>query len=88
VADCGLKALAMDHGNPTIAGTRVLFCSDEHVTFAPDAPVTVGERVLVRPAHVDPTVAYHDAFHLSDGPSLDAEVVDRWAVDLRGWNDS
>jgi D-serine deaminase-like pyridoxal phosphate-dependent protein len=87
VADCGLKALAMDHGNPTIAGTRVLFCSDEHVTFAPDAPVTVGERVLVRPAHVDPTVAYHDAFHLSDGPSLDAEVVDRWAVDLRGWND-
>jgi len=86
VADCGLKALAMDHGNPTIAGTRVLFCSDEHVTFAPDAPVTVGERVLVRPAHVDPTVAYHDALHLSDGPSLDAEVVDRWAVDLRGWN--
>jgi D-serine deaminase-like pyridoxal phosphate-dependent protein len=86
VADCGLKALAMDHGNPTIAGTRVLFCSDEHVTFAPDAPVRVGERVLVRPAHIDPTVAYHDAFHLSDGPSVDAEVVDRWAVDLRGWN--
>jgi len=86
VADCGLKALAMDHGNPTIAGARVLFCSDEHVTFAPDAPVAVGERVLVRPAHVDPTVAYHDVFHLSDGPSVDAEVVDRWAVDLRGWN--
>ena len=86
VADCGLKALAMDHGNPTIAGTRVLFCSDEHVTFAPDAPVAVGERVLVRPAHVDPTVAYHDALHLADGPSVDAEVVDRWAVDLRGWN--
>ena len=87
VADCGLKALAMDHGNPTIAGARVLFCSDEHVTFAPDAPVAVGERVLVRPAHVDPTVAYHDALHLTDGPSVDAEVVDRWAVDLRGWND-
>ena len=77
----------MDHGNPTIAGARVLFCSDEHVTFTPDAPVAVGDRVLVRPAHVDPTVAYHDALHLADGPGIDAEVVDRWAVDLRGWND-
>jgi D-serine deaminase-like pyridoxal phosphate-dependent protein len=86
VADCGLKALAMDHGNPTIADARVLFCSDEHVTFTPDAPLAVGDRVLVRPAHVDPTVAYHDTLHLADGPGLDAEVVDRWAVDLRGWN--
>ena len=87
VADCGLKALAMDHGNPTIADARVLFCSDEHVTFTPDASVAVGDRVLVRPAHVDPTVAYHDAMHLTDGPGVDAEVVDRWAVDLRGWSD-
>ena len=87
VADCGLKALAMDHGNPTIADARVLFCSDEHVTFTPETPVAVGDRVLVRPAHVDPTVAYHEAFHLADGAGLDAEVVDRWAVDLRGWND-
>jgi D-serine deaminase-like pyridoxal phosphate-dependent protein len=87
VADCGLKALAMDHGNPTIADARVLFCSDEHVTFTPDPPVAVGDRVLVRPAHVDPTVAYHDAMHLAEGPGIDAAVVDRWAVDLRGWND-
>ena len=87
VADCGLKALGMDHGNPAIAGARVLFCSDEHVTFTPGTPLAVGERVLVRPAHVDPTIAYHDAMHLADGPHLDADVVDRWAVDLRGWND-
>jgi D-serine deaminase-like pyridoxal phosphate-dependent protein len=85
VADCGLKALAMDHGNPTIADARVLFCSDEHVTFTPDAPLAVGDRVVVRPAHVDPTVAYHDVLHLADGPGLDAEIVDRWSVDLRGW---
>jgi D-serine deaminase-like pyridoxal phosphate-dependent protein len=85
VADCGLKALGMDHGNPTIDGARVLFCSDEHVTFTPEAPFAVGDRVLVRPAHVDPTVAYHDTLHLADGPSVDAEVVDRWTVDLRGW---
>ena len=87
VADCGLKALGMDHGNPAIADARVLFCSDEHVTFTPSTPLAVGERVLVRPAHVDPTIAYHDAMHLADGPHLDADVVDRWAVDLRGWND-
>jgi D-serine deaminase-like pyridoxal phosphate-dependent protein len=85
VADCGLKALGMDHGDPTIDGARVLFCSDEHVTFTPGAPLTVGDRVLVRPAHVDPTVAYHDAMHLADGMHVEAEVIDRWAVDLRGW---
>lgn len=87
VADCGLKALGMDHGNPTIAGARVLFCSDEHVTFTPDTRPAVGDRVLVRPAHIDPTIAYHDAMHLADGLHVDAEAVDRWEVDLRGWND-
>ena len=34
VADVGLKALGMDHGNPSIDGATVWFCSDEHVTFA------------------------------------------------------
>ena len=87
VADCGLKALGMDHGNPTIADADVVFCSDEHVTFAPHSPVRVGDRVLVRPAHVDPTVAYHDALHLADGPGIDAAVIDAWPVDLRGWSE-
>jgi D-serine deaminase-like pyridoxal phosphate-dependent protein len=77
----------MDHGNPRIEGARVWFCSDEHVTFAPDpespAPlrVGVGDRVRVWPAHVDPTVAYHERLHLADGD----DVVERWPVDLRGW---
>jgi D-serine deaminase-like pyridoxal phosphate-dependent protein len=88
VADCGLKALGMDHGNPTIADADVMFCSDEHVTFTPRSPRRVGDRVLVRPAHVDPTVAYHDALHLATGPDLDSSVIDRWSVDLRGWNES
>src|SRR6202030_2258934 len=60
VADCGLKSLGIDHGNPTIRGADVVFCSDEHVTFVPTARVAVGDRVLVWPAHVDPTVAYHE----------------------------
>jgi len=81
VADCGLKALGMDHGNPSIDGAAVWFCSDEHVTFAPERPVRVGDRVRVRPAHVDPTVAYHERLHLVSGD----EVLEIWPVDLRGW---
>jgi D-serine deaminase-like pyridoxal phosphate-dependent protein len=85
VADCGLKALGMDHGNPTVEQGEVWFCSDEHMTFAPESPVRVGDRVLVHPAHVDPTVAYHEWFQIAAGPDLDADVTERWPVDLRGW---
>jgi len=81
VADAGLKALAMDHGNPSIDGATVWFCSDEHVTFAAQSRPRVGDRVRVRPAHVDPTVARHGALHLVEGE----RVVDVWPVDLRGW---
>ncbi|HEY3833478.1 MAG TPA: alanine racemase [Acidimicrobiia bacterium] len=86
VADCGLKALGMDHGNPIVDAGPVWFCSDEHVTFGiDDGVIAVGRRVLVTPAHVDPTVAYHATLHIADGAGLDATVVDHWAVDLRGW---
>src|SRR5438067_13815245 len=81
VADCGLKALGMDHGNPEIEAATVFFCSDEHVTFIPDTSVRVGDRIVVRPAHVDPTVAYHERMHVVAG----GEVVETWPVDLRGW---
>ncbi len=81
VADCGLKALGMDHGNPTIDAAAVLFCSDEHVTFAPQPPVRVGQRIQVWPAHIDPTVAYHERIHVVSGE----QVLDTWAIDLRGW---
>jgi D-threonine aldolase len=81
VADCGLKALGMDHGNPSVAGAEVWFCSDEQVTFVPGTPLRVGDRIRVVPAHVDPTVAYHRWLHVVDGD----EVVERWPVDLRGW---
>ncbi|HEX6787589.1 MAG TPA: alanine racemase, partial [Acidimicrobiales bacterium] len=40
VVDVGLKSLGMDHGNPSVDGATVWFCSDEHLTFAPDG----GER--------------------------------------------
>ena len=115
VADVGLKALGMDHGNPSIPGARVWFCSDEHITYnvlnaagegagAPAVPKPaptsdrrdpatpnaagggraepfVGGRVHVLPAHVDPTMALHEVAWVVRGE----EVVDRWAIDLRGW---
>ena len=117
VADVGLKALGMDHGNPSIPGARVWFCSDEHITYNvlnaagegagapavpkpaptserrdPATPTAAGEgegraepfvggRVHVLPAHVDPTMALHEVAWVVRGE----EVVDRWAIDLRGW---
>lgn len=80
VADLGLKSLGMDHGNPTIPGGLVWFCSDEHTTFS-ELEVQVGDLVRALPAHVDPTVALHERMHLVDGD----DVVETWEVDLRGW---
>lgn len=81
VADCGLKALGMDHGNPTIDGADVWFVADEHVVFGPVEKVRVGDRVRVVPAHIDPTVAYHERMHVIS----EDRVEDVWEVDLRGW---
>ncbi|MFF9854221.1 alanine racemase [Streptomyces litmocidini] len=83
VVDVGLKALSLDHGLPSIDGTEVWFCSDEHTTFRTDGvpQPAVGDLVRVRPAHVDPTVALHDTLHLVDG----TQVLEQWPVDMRGW---
>ena len=75
----------------------MLFCSDEHITFAAcraegdddpspidwelTRPVRVGDRVRLVPALVDPTLAYHERIYLAEGET----VVDEWPVDLRGW---
>jgi D-serine deaminase-like pyridoxal phosphate-dependent protein len=85
VADCGLKALGMDHGNPSMAdGSPVWFCSDEHLIFSPPdggSLPQVGDRVRVLPAHIDPTMSCHEAAWVTEG----TDVVDRWPIDLRGW---
>ena len=85
VLDCGLKAIAMDHGDPTIEGGKVWFVSDEHTTYSVREgrrPV-VGDQVRVVPAHIDPTIAKHERMHLVH--SGDDEIVDTWDVDLRHW---
>ncbi|MBO0830450.1 MAG: alanine racemase [Actinobacteria bacterium] len=82
VGDAGLKAFGMDHGNPSLTGNaegQVLFCSDEHVTIAPSR--RVGEQIFLAPAHIDPTMAYHERLYLFSGD----DVVDIWPIDLRGW---
>jgi D-serine deaminase-like pyridoxal phosphate-dependent protein len=84
VADAGLKALAMDHGNPTVEHGSLWFVSDEHTVFgAADGHELpkVGDRVRIIPAHIDPTVAKHERMYVVDGD----DVVDTWDVDLRGW---
>jgi len=83
IADCGLKALGMDHGNPSWDEGDVMFCSDEHITLRPPdlASWKVGDRVRIWPAHVDPTVARHEHYWLVDGDT----VCDRWPIDLRHW---
>ena len=85
VADCGLKALGMDQGKPSLAdGSAVLRLSDEHLVFAPPeggSLPSVGDRVRVLPAHIDPTVAYHERLYLVE----EDRVLEAWPVDLRGW---
>jgi len=85
VCDGGLKSLGMDHGNPTIPGAEVFFCSDEHITFVPEGDRAtwprVGDKVRVVPAHIDPTIALHEWLWVVDGE----QVLERWPVDLRNW---
>ncbi|MEY2426540.1 MAG: hypothetical protein QOI61_2112 [Actinomycetota bacterium] len=83
VCDAGLKSLGMDHGNPSLPADvgDVWFCSDEHITYGPTTTPTIGQRVRVTPAHVDPTVAYHEVMWVVDGD----DIVDQFPVDLRGW---
>lgn len=85
VVDGGLKAFAMDHGNPRPRGYETFFCSDEHTTIVrkddgPDLP-QVGEPVLFEPAHIDPTVALHERMLLIHND----RIVDEFVVDLRNW---
>ena len=83
-ADGGLKALGMDHGNASIDGADVWYHADEHTVFSMRdgaALPSVGDRVTVWPAHVDPTVSQHEQLWVHQG----GEVVDCWPIDLRGW---
>jgi D-serine deaminase-like pyridoxal phosphate-dependent protein len=84
VLDAGLKALAVDDGPPVpvAPGLRVVRLSDEHtrLAVAPGVRLEVGDKVLLVPSHVDPTVNLHDALFVYD---RDGEGPQRWPVDGR-----
>ena len=63
-----------------------MYCADEH-TGITGASWKVGDRVLLRPAHIDPTISKHEVMHLVEKVSEtdDSSVIDTWPIDLRGW---
>lgn len=88
VADAGLKACAVDHGNPDVKdvdGASVLFLSDEHatITLPPDCSLRVGDPIELWPSHIDPTINLHDVLYAV----ADGAVVDVWAVAARGYGE-
>ena len=87
VLDGGLKALSVDSGNPKLLGEgEVMFCSDEHTTIT-NGSWSVGQRVGLRPSHIDPTISKHEFIFLVEEieESLEAELLETLEVDLRGW---
>jgi D-serine deaminase-like pyridoxal phosphate-dependent protein len=82
VLDAGLKALTVEMGMPVAVrpGLRVLGLADEHarLAVAPGVALSVGDKVLLIPAHIDPAVNLHDVLHVYDGTGLA-----RWPVDGR-----
>jgi D-serine deaminase-like pyridoxal phosphate-dependent protein len=86
VADCGHKSMTKDHGLPAVrglAGATVVSLNDEHatITIPPDSKVAIGDRVLLRPSHTDPTINLHDVFYALEGE----KVVGVWPVAARGY---
>jgi D-serine deaminase-like pyridoxal phosphate-dependent protein len=86
VLDAGLKALATDHGNPALEDdvhAQVLFLSDEHTTLVirEGFASRPGDRMWLRPSHVDPTVNLHDQLYAFRGD----EVLEVWPVAARGY---
>jgi D-serine deaminase-like pyridoxal phosphate-dependent protein len=86
VLDAGLKTMSVDHGDPLLpsdVAADVLFLSDEHTTLAARDGFSSrpGDRVWLRPSHVDPTVNLHDRLYAFRGE----DVVDVWPVSARGY---
>jgi len=87
-ADAGLKACAVDHGNPSVKdidGASVLFLSDEHATIAlpADAALAPGDPIELWPSHIDPTINLHDVIYALDGD----EVAAAWPIAARGYRE-
>ena len=86
VADCGHKSTTKDHGNPSVHGldgASVISLNDEHATIAvpAESTIAIGDRVRLRPSHIDPTMNLHDVIYALDGD----RVIDVWPIAARGY---
>jgi D-serine deaminase-like pyridoxal phosphate-dependent protein len=86
--DAGLKACAVDHGNPELKdvdGGSVLFLSDEHcsISLPPDSSIAPGDRIELWPSHIDPTINLHDALFACNGD----DVFEVWPIAARGYRE-
>jgi D-serine deaminase-like pyridoxal phosphate-dependent protein len=86
VADGGLKAAAVDHGNPEVRdidGASVMYLADEHtvVTLPAESAIEVGDRIHFKPMHIDPTINLHDVMYAVEGD----QVVEVWPIAARGY---
>ncbi|XP_059172864.1 3-hydroxy-D-aspartate aldolase-like [Physella acuta] len=83
VLDCGMKAVSLDSGVPTLreAGDLTYISGgDEHGVIVPPGNLKVGDQVWLVPGHCDPTVNMHDwIVGLRDG-----KVESIWPVSGRG----
>ncbi len=83
VIDAGLKALSNDSGDAVVvspAGWRYRHAGDEHGVLTGGERLIVGDRVVLRPSHIDTTINLHDELVVVSGE----EIVERWPVAARG----
>ncbi|MEL6197441.1 MAG: DSD1 family PLP-dependent enzyme [Pseudomonadota bacterium] len=87
VLDAGHKASAIDSGVPVphgLADAEITQMSDEHAVLS-GADLSLGERLLLVPGHIDPTVNLHDRMVGVRGLGTAAAQVERvFTVDARG----
>ena len=88
VVDCGVKAIGLESGMPLVfrsngsaMDAEYVRGADEHGTLRlRDDRVAVGDRLLLLPHNVDPTVNLHDRYFLVSGGSAVGEEL----IDARG----
>jgi len=80
VLNSGLKAMSAEYGMPKslTPGVQVISLSDEHarLTVKPEANLAIGDRVLLIPGHIDPTINLHDAMAVWTGSDIELWPVD------------
>ncbi len=83
VVDAGVKSCGVDQGMPMPVGFTVshIVDSEEHLQLHnPSVKLSVGDKIMLIPAHCCSTVNLHDRIYLTEGE----RVVDRLLVTARG----